>query len=160
MTKAGLTPEDLKVLLNDHDAAQDVVIRDDLFEDLMDSLKEEASSKLKDLVTPAGMGRGSSIWNNAGIRGDSTVWVTPETCTKANAPYCAKFIKRLIALLVPLKDGLGICDYSVQFAMYPGNGEGYIRHKDSFPRNADSTSNRQRMDGLFRAGGVQTIRAN
>lgn len=113
-----------------------VVVRDgsadERCEAFRQSLYEEAESKLKTLVSPAGMSRGSSNWSSGAVRGDSTCWIKPDLCKELGAPATAAFVKGMIKLLKPLKPYLGIDDYSVQLAIYPGDGEGYIRHKDSF----------------------------
>lgn len=102
------------------------------FENLAESLYNEAVSKLKPAVTRAGMSRGSSAWSSRAVRGDSTCWITPDLCKELDTPSTAEFVKGMIKMVKPMKSHLNIDDYSVQFAVFPGRGEGYVRHKDSF----------------------------
>jgi SM-20-related protein len=118
-----------------------VVIKDNLFDDIITSLYEEVNV-LKQFLRPAKMNRGDQTWGNEDIRGDSLCWITPELCQEKGLTNLQLFLSRILtecALcfeeILRLKN-----DYNFQFALYPGKGEGYHRHRDAFPTTASSTS--------------------
>jgi hypothetical protein len=60
--------------------------------------------------------------------------VTPELIKEMNLTSLGGFMKRVMEGVEPLKHYLGLQDdCTMQFAVYPGKGEGYNRHKDAFP---------------------------
>ncbi|CAM9380239.1 unnamed protein product, partial [Ectocarpus fasciculatus] len=86
-------------------------------------------------MRPAKMSRGPDTWEDDSIRGDSLCWVTPELCEELKLTCLDQFITRLLNECNVMQSELGLTnEYNIQFAMYPGKGEGYNRHRDAFPQ--------------------------
>mmetsp|Transcript_14433 Transcript_14433/g.23900 ORF Transcript_14433/g.23900 Transcript_14433/m.23900 type:complete len:401 (+) Transcript_14433:71-1273(+) len=110
------------------------VIKDHLFDDMIESLHEDVQS-LREHLRPAKMSKsqGEGEWEDENHRGDSICWVTPQLCRDLNLSSLQSFIVKMLQGCGALRDELGLTmDYSCQFAVYPGKGEGYNRHKDAF----------------------------
>lgn len=110
------------------------VIKDNVFDDLIEELYKDVQV-LKDKIRPAKMSksRGKEEWEDGTHRGDSICWVTPQVCSEYNLTALESFIQRMIVECGALQTHLGLSpEYTCQFAVYPGKGEGYNRHKDAF----------------------------
>jgi len=115
-----------------HDILKDAMLLRSKDDDDDDGVTKEKYLK------PARMGS-DSIWDNKYFRGDLSCWVTPKLCKELNLDGISKFVQTMIKQLKVLKPQLHLCDdFSVQFAVFPGSGERYIRHLDV---KADSSSN-------------------
>ncbi|CAN0235917.1 unnamed protein product, partial [Ectocarpus fasciculatus] len=114
-------------------------------------------------MKPAGMGRGDGVWHGQQSRGDSILWITDGIRGKGELPEgLENLLMRLSALRGPLNDGcggpttsspagLGLVKNttSVQLARYPGDGRGYVRHRDT-PRSAqDSEEAERKITALY-----------
>ncbi|CAN0426140.1 unnamed protein product, partial [Ectocarpus sp. 12 AP-2014] len=114
-------------------------------------------------MKPAGMGRGDGVWHGQQSRGDSIMWITEGIRGKGELPEgLENLLMRLSALRGPLNDGCGLPTTSsaaglglvkdttsVQLARYPGDGRGYVRHRDT-PRSAqDSEEAERKITALY-----------
>eukprot|EP00752_Nemacystus_decipiens_P002980 g2766.t2 len=114
------------------------------------ALEVEKGGEMK----PAGMGRGDGVWHGQQSRGDSILWITDGIRGKGDLPEgLENLLRRLSALKDPLNDsgsgrqglvGLGLVNItSVQLARYPGDGTGYVRHRDT-PENTQGSEEAER----------------
>jgi len=88
-------------------------------------------------LKPAKMGRGEQLWGDEELRGDSLCWITPDLCKEYDLHGVEEFLRRITAENEVLKSHLGLTfEFNMQFALYPGKGEGYNRHKDAFPKES------------------------
>ncbi|CBJ30213.1 [Skp1-protein]-hydroxyproline N-acetylglucosaminyltransferase, family GT60 [Ectocarpus siliculosus] len=114
-------------------------------------------------MKPAGMGRRDGVWHGQQSRGDSIMWITEGIRGKGELPEgLENLLMRLSALRGPLNDGCGLPTTSsapglglvkdttsVQLARYPGDGRGYVRHRDT-PRSAqDSEEAERKITALY-----------
>lgn len=139
-----LLSHDIQALIgSDGEKTPYVVIKDDVFEDFIDDLFGEVQ-ELRSRMRPARMSRGDSTWEDDLIRGDSLCWVTPQICNDLKLDTLDKYVKRMLAECEVMKEALGLIDeYNIQFAIYPGKGETYHRHRDAFPRSDTDEPSRQ-----------------
>lgn len=79
-------------------------------------------------------------WTNSLIRGDEMTWITPELCKQENLSNVKMLIGRLIRICSHLRKSHlsaqqqgALSDFSVQFAVYAGEGARYTKHVDSHP---------------------------
>lgn len=82
----------------------------------------------------AGVGRGGQLRTDRRRRGDAIAWVTP-----GDAPPALMVLwERFEALRQALNEGawLGLRSFELQVAHYPGDGTGYVKHKDAFVGDA------------------------
>jgi hypothetical protein len=112
------------------------VIKDHTFPDIIDSLHHDVQM-LREKIRPAKMSKSrgpGEEWEDENHRGDSICWVTPQVCKELGLSALDTFIQRMVVECEgAFKEELGLTeDYSCQFAVYPGKGEGYNRHKDAF----------------------------
>jgi SM-20-related protein len=110
------------------------VIKDHCFDDIIDSVHADVQA-LKDKIRPAKMSkaRGQDEWEDETHRGDSICWITPQLCSELGLSALETFVQRMLADCGALQTELGLTPaYTCQFAVYPGKGEGYNRHKDAF----------------------------
>lgn len=113
------------------------IVKDNVFDDIVEALHHEVQC-LKELLRPAKMNRGADMFEDEIIRGDSLCWVTPALVEKLNLVTLQQYADRIVtecSAAMGKELGLGT-DYHMQFAVYPGGGEGYNRHRDAFPRTA------------------------
>jgi len=127
---------------------------------LLDSLFDEETAKTgkgKALewsktgeLTPAGMSRQTGRWKDSTARGDLTKWLHddgPGSLLEAHGGLCKNespndAFRPLLDLFHSLREDLGLAldlkrkmgEY--QLALYPGEGKGYVRHRDAFPEEA------------------------
>ena len=75
---------------------------------------------------PAGVSRGADRRLDPTIRGDELCWLEPERFPRLHAAFDR--------LRLELNAGayLGLDRFDLQLARYPGDGEGYRRHRDAF----------------------------
>ena len=65
------------------------------------------------------------------LRGDRTCWVTVDLCKDLHLDAMKTLVQKLIKGTKNLVEDLDLIpDYSLQFAIYPGNGAGYVKHLD------------------------------
>ena len=94
-------------------------------------------------LRPAGMGRESTAWRSSALRGDRLMWLTSREpgSIPDSIVSCLESMKLLRDQLQAKAPWLNIGDrMSVQLACYPGAGEGYVRHVDTFGGGADHGS--------------------
>lgn len=129
------SPQDIETLTSSSKQGNPyVVIKENVFEDIIDDVFEEVQT-LRRHMRPAKMGRGETLWEDDHIRGDNLCWVTPDVCKELGLRTIELYVHRLLLECDVMKDELGLTyEYNMQFAIYPGQGEGYNRHRDSFPR--------------------------
>lgn len=110
------------------------IVRDGLFEEsFLSCLKSDCDriiGPIDDLSSPfeqhtllrrASFGQVMSA-SDASVRGDYTVWLTPDLCAELSLQTIPKYIQRIIRLIKPLKDELALNeDYSAQLAVYVSN---------------------------------------
>lgn len=79
-------------------------------------------------LRPAGVGRGERRRLEPSVRGDAIAWL------EDTPPPLAALWSRFEALRERLNEDLwlGLRRFEVQVAVYPGQGEGYARHRDAF----------------------------
>jgi hypothetical protein len=67
--------------------------------------------------------------------GDETCWITPSLCSERKMIGVQNIIKGMIKICSKIREHsqepLALRDFSVQFAVYPGNDTGYTRHLDT-----------------------------
>lgn len=82
-------------------------------------------------MAQAGLGRGAEHRHDAAVRGDRTTWLSRHR----EVPAISRAGARFDALRLELNRAayLGLTRFSLQIALYPGDGEGYVRHRDAFP---------------------------
>ena len=127
----------------------------------------DAASKYEGL-RPAGMGRGLGRWAAEDKRGDKIAWlkrdgtredseihqISSNASPKSSALF--EFLDEMEALRIEITEKWGLsecnekaknCDIRLsrrmthQLAHYPGNGTGYVRHRDAYPPSLDSYTN-------------------
>lgn len=109
-----------------------VVVNDNSFNDIIDKICSEVKA-LTDHLKPAKMSTGDENWADKYFRGDMLCWITPTLCDELNLVGLNQLVQRMTQAMEPLKSSLGLNgEVTVQFALYPGKGEGYNRHKDAF----------------------------
>lgn len=99
------------------------------FADLADDLAAEARALQRDgALRAASIGRGASRLGDAGIRGDSTLWLDDPACVAGR-----RLLQRLEGLADGLRESLRLPIRAVEahYAHYPA-GAGYARHRDRF----------------------------
>ena len=65
------------------------------------------------------------------LRGDATCWVTMDLCKELELNSMKRLVQRFIKGTKPLFATLDLVpDFSLQFAVYPGIGAGYVKHFD------------------------------
>jgi SM-20-related protein len=88
----------------------------------------EAAERLfqEGAFAPAGVSRGADRRLDTAIRGDEICWLAPDRFPDVYAAFDR--------LRLELNEGayLGLGRFDVQLARYPGDGEGYRRHRDTF----------------------------
>lgn len=79
-------------------------------------------------LRPAAIGRGDRRRHEPGLRGDSIAWL------EDTPPPLAALWSRFEEIRERLNEDLwlGLRRFEVQVAVYPGEGEGYARHRDAF----------------------------
>ncbi|MCA9539722.1 MAG: 2OG-Fe(II) oxygenase [Myxococcales bacterium] len=80
-------------------------------------------------LTPAGLSRGADHRQDEAIRGDRTVWLTPDT-PPAFLPVATRF--EALRRQLNREAYLGLARCELQLAHYPGDGARYVRHRDAF----------------------------
>lgn len=82
-------------------------------------------------LEPAGLSRGADHRLDRAVRGDRITWVSRHL----DVPAFARAHARFDALRGELNRAtyLGMTRIGLQLAVYPGDGEGYARHRDAFP---------------------------
>lgn len=135
-----LSRRDIDILTaGDEQDSSYVVVKDGCFDDIIDQIFDEVQL-LRGRCRPAQMSRGDQTWQDEYIRGDSLCWITTSLIQELSLSGLAEFIERMIRECDVLKSHLRLSsDYSIQFALYPGKGEGYNRHKDAFPVDPSSS---------------------
>lgn len=132
------TSRDIDTLTSASKTNSFVIIKDHVFDDIIDQLRVEVGM-LKSMLRPAKMSRGAQVWEDEYFRGDMMCWVTPDLCSEMNLIALKEFVARLLKENELLRESLSLTGgYNFQFALYPGKGEGYNRHKDAFPVPANS----------------------
>jgi SM-20-related protein len=102
-------------------------------------------------LRPAGLSRGAAYRLDEAVRGDATIWVTPDEAPPGLATLLASFLSLRDALN---RDAyLGLDRVEVQAARYPGGGAGYRRHRDAFPAPFGGRPNR-RVTAIYYANPV------
>lgn len=135
-----LSEADIETLSCPKSTSACVIIKDDAFADILDSIYKEVD-ELKQFLRPAKMSRGDHEWENEEIRGDSLCWITPKLCIDKSLNNLIAFSTRILEECTCFKEILGLGnDYNFQFALYPGKGEGYHRHRDAFPSTFEITA--------------------
>ncbi len=102
---------------------------DGLFDDLAEGLADEARALHRDgALQAARIGRGAAASGNAGVRGDSTLWLDDPACVAGQL-----LLQRLHGLAGGLRPALRLPIRSVEahYARYPA-GASYSRHRDRF----------------------------
>lgn len=132
-----LFEKDVNVLLSKESKNSNsfVVVKDDMMEDIRDRIYDDVKL-LKNRLRPAKMNRGDDAFEDEIIRGDSLCWVTPQLTEELKLFGLEEYVRRLQAEFSrdPLLSQLGINnEYNLQFAVFPGRGQGYNRHRDAFP---------------------------
>ena len=126
MTPSFLSPESLADALRSSGFAA----IEGLFDGgLLLALREDALAlHSAGLLHAASTGRGAGK-QQAGLRGDSTLWLDDPTCGKA----AGDFLSALDALRQRLNRELllGLHEVEAHYALYP-TGAGYVRHRDRF----------------------------
>jgi Rps23 Pro-64 3,4-dihydroxylase Tpa1-like proline 4-hydroxylase len=141
------TPEDVEALTSQtKEKNAFVVVKDHAFDDILEEVYAELQA-LKTQMRPAKMSRGDQTWEDNNVRGDSLCWVTPALCAEQGLVALQQYVDRIKAechAAMQAELGLG-AEYNIQFAMYPGKGESYNRHKDAFsdPKADHARSSRQ-----------------
>ena len=111
------------------------VIKDHVFDDVIEDLYADVQI-LKEKLRPAKMSKSRGTkeeWEDGTHRGDSICWVTPQLCKELQLLSLQTYIQRMLNECGILQTHLGLSpEYTCQFAVYPGKGEGYNRHKDAF----------------------------
>ena len=132
-----------KLTASDRKANSYVVVKDNAFDDIINDIHHDVKI-LKDHLRPAQMSRGEDTWTDEYFRGDSLCWITPALCEELKLRGLQEYISRMMLNCSMFSDSLGILNegYNVQFAVYPGKGEGYNRHKDAF-LSSSTTPSRQ-----------------
>jgi Rps23 Pro-64 3,4-dihydroxylase Tpa1-like proline 4-hydroxylase len=116
-----------------------VIVKDNCFSDIIEEIYNDIQI-VKNYVRPARMNRGDDEFLDESLRGDSICWITPTLCKELNLNGLDEYVKRIIMENQIFKEYLSLDDdYNIQFAIYPGKGEGYNRHRDAFPNNNNET---------------------
>jgi Rps23 Pro-64 3,4-dihydroxylase Tpa1-like proline 4-hydroxylase len=140
------SPEDIeKLIAPSNSTSPCVVIKDNIFDSVVNQVLEDVET-LRSQLRPAKMSNGADKdWADEFHRGDSLVWVTPDLMRELGLPGLVEFIDKTILECDVFKSQLCLTgEYHMQFAMYPGKGEGYNRHKDAFAtQQTPNTSSRQ-----------------
>lgn len=81
-------------------------------------------------LSPAGVGRAAAHRDDRTVRGDRITWANRHR----EVPAIARAGARFDALRLELNRAayLGLVRFSLQLARYPGDGAGYVRHRDAF----------------------------
>lgn len=99
-----------------------------------DALATRAAGQALDAadgMQPAGLSRGREHRLDRAVRGDRIAWVNRHR----EVPAFARAGARFDALRLELNRAayLGLTRFGLQLATYPGDGAGYVRHRDAFP---------------------------
>ncbi|CAM9544677.1 unnamed protein product [Pylaiella littoralis] len=155
-----LTPADLFSLSSQGVAAGSpgVVVKDGFLgrEQALRSYEAALAVEKGGEMKPAGMGRGDGVWHGQQSRGDNILWITEGLRGRGKLPEgLENLLGHLSVLKGPLNDssgsgprscsvGLGLVNTtSVQLASYPGDGRGYVRHRDT-PESAQGSEEAER----------------
>ena len=115
-----------------------IVVKDDCLSSLHDSILRDVEA-LRENLKPAVMGKGGGLWSDKTARGDLSCWITPDLCSEKKLDGMKGFAKQMMKECGPMKKALGLTnDFSIQLAVYPGSGEGYSRHLDSFKKDSNN----------------------
>lgn len=150
LTRSSLSPSDLFVL-NANEGPAFVVLDQFLGAIKANAVAEEA--RAQGGLRPAGMGRGFGKWSAQDSRGDAITWLDE---TDSAAPHLQALLRSMRAL----GDSVAACTWSGntsdgseassgigtltgrlshQLARYPGDGTGYVRHRDAYPASVTAS---------------------
>ncbi|CAM9405116.1 unnamed protein product, partial [Laminaria digitata] len=166
VTNPRLSPADLFSLSNAAAAAGSpcVVIKDGFLGRAQALRAYEAALEVEEGgdMKPARMGRGDGLWQGKQSRGDSILWITQGLRAAGELPealedllVCMTDLKSLLNGGVGGDDsgpssGLGLVNTtSVQLARYPGDGRGYVRHRDTPKTAQDSEEAERKITALY-----------
>jgi 2OG-Fe(II) oxygenase superfamily/Glycosyltransferase (GlcNAc) len=126
-----LTDSDLARLKDGTDA----VVLDGVFDaPFLDGLLLDARRLLRaepSRLSTAKIGNHGAPEASPVLRGDATCWVTVELCKELQLDNMKRLVQRFIKGTKPLVAAMDLVpDYSLQFALYPGTGAGYVKHVD------------------------------
>jgi SM-20-related protein len=119
-----LTAEEIEAL-----ASGEAVVRDGLLGAAALPLARALWSWAPARVAPAGVGRGQ-ILRDGHQRGDQICWLAPAEGPAEAGPLFSALEALRGELLTSCF--LSVGNPEVQVALYPGRGEGYVRHRDAF----------------------------
>ena len=113
-----------------------VVVQDHFDSSFMRALLNDARTLVAAAPTRLHTAKFGSDNNvSTAFRGDRTCWVTVDLCKDMHLEAMKTLVQKLIKGTKNLVTDLDLIpDYSLQFAIYPGNGAGYVKHLD-FDRN-------------------------
>lgn len=98
---------------------------------VVDHVLEEAHSLLmRRRFHQAGMGQTTQHHQDINYRGDQICWVDQQNMGRGIRTVCATF--EHIRRFLNEHAFLGLKDFELQLAWYPGNGERYGKHRDAF----------------------------
>ena len=140
-----ISSRDVSILCDHTDISPYAIVKDHTLDDILDAIHQDVQT-LRECLRPAGMGQGDQKWQDNNVRGDSLCWVTTEMCSERKLNGLQAYLNRILTECGIMKEQLGInsAEYNMQFAIYPGKGEGYNRHVDSFSAaGATEASSRQ-----------------
>ena len=145
------SPSDIRQLTsNSIDSNPYCIIKDNLFDDILKDLVRDVTS-LKGNLRLAKMSKGENEFADEYIRGDSLCWITPRLCTDMELASLQDFITRIRTACNEMSTELGLRpEFNVQFAMYPGKGEGYNRHRDAHPKSCNSSATTELVEEVSR----------
>lgn len=127
---AALTPDEVRAL-----GEQGWLIQDRFLSEgaaLQAHGEAQALQQTADWSLP-GVGRERDRTRGRQLRGDQTLWLQPQMAP----PALGDLIQRFRALRDELNQAyLGLGRTEIQLARYPGDGEGYQRHRDAFAGDA------------------------
>jgi len=151
LTRSSLSPSDLFVL-NSNEGPGFVVLDQFLGAAKAEAVAEEA--RAHGGLRPAGMGRGLGKWSAQDSRGDVITWLHE---TDTAAPHLQALLRSMRAFGDSVaastwngntsggseaSSGIGTLTgrLSHQLARYPGDGTGYVRHRDAYPASVAAGS--------------------
>ena len=121
-----------------------VVVKDSVLDEslCLQILSEVNVLKSSGHLRLANMSRGDDQWADEYFRGDSLSWITPSLIEELSLVGIPQLKDKLIAAVQSISCQLGLVDteHQMQFAVYPGKGEGYNRHRDAFAPTGDRSS--------------------
>lgn len=123
--------------------------------ELLENCRQESVELAKEdgLMKDAGYGRGTDYTKDKQVRGDRFMWLTSLFESLSFQGTKLTHIKDLLSQLTQIetminkhaKEDDKISDKEIQLAVYNGNGEYYLRHKDAFRIDSNNLKDGEKL---------------